>query len=437
MNYPTALGHFLVENKSAIAAIIGNGLVYMALLTPRWRWWTYPAVGLLFIMSTPLLFTFLSETNYAVSLAIIGYSLTLLNLLWFSNSIWQTLTLCMTVSIINRLCTFLGYAISARTDVNNYVMSVFIVICTVNLVLAFVCWRWMRAYIGKLKQLTLRRFLWPSLTMMSFLAKLLVDFYSSNAFSLNPSSDQTIIWSMIALCVFALSMLALFLYYAISSAMLSAAKNVSDHLSFELDVQKRQYEAQLQTQNEVHRMKHDIKGHLITVTSLLHSGKQEEAEQYLGKITDLASLSTNRTYANDPYIDAVIYGYSTLFESNSVKLSCNIQIAPIEKYPVELCLVFSNALQNALEASLKLPQEMRSVSITAKIKFDYLVLQIANRFLGQIKLEDGFIPQTTKDSPGHGYGLTSIKTTLETMNGVLHLRTDKDVFLLEATAKIK
>lgn len=437
MNYLSALGHFLAENKSAIAAIIGNGLVYMALLTPRWRWWTFPAAGLLFIMSTPLLFSFLSETNYAASLNIIGYSLTLLNLLWFSNSIWQTLTLCMTVSIINRLCTFLGYAISAETDVNNYGMSVFVVICTVNLVLAFVCWRWVRKYIRQLKHLTLRRFLWPLLTMMSIIAKLLVDFFSSNAFSLKPASDQTIIWSMIALCVFTLSMLALLLYNAISSAMLATAKTISDHLSYELDVQKRQYEAQLQNQNEVRRMKHDIKGHLITVTGLLQSGKQEEAEQYLGKITDLASFSTDRTYAEDPYIDAVISGYSTLFERNSVKFSCNIQIAPIENYPVELCLVFSNALQNALEASLKLPQEKRSVSVSAKIKFNYLVLQIANRFLGQVELDDGCIPQTTKDSPGHGYGLTSIKTTLEAMDGVLHLRTDDDVFLLEATAKIK
>jgi sensor histidine kinase YesM len=437
MNYLTALGHFLTENKSAIAAITGNGLIYMALLTPRWKWWTYPAASIIFIMSTPLLFSFLSETNYAASLAIIGYSLILLNLLWFSNSIWQTLSLSMTISIINRLCTFLGYAISTGTNDINYVKSVFVVICTVNLVLAFICWTWVRKYIRQLKHLSLRRFLWPFLTTMSIIAKLLVDFFSNNAFSLNPDSDESIIWSMIALCVFTLSMLALFLYNAVSSSLLATAKNITDHLSYELNVQKRQYEARLQNQNEVRRMKHDIKGHLITVTGLLQSGKLEEAEQYLGKITDLASISTDRTYADDPYIDAVISGYSKLLERNGVKFTCNIQITPIEKYPVELCLVFSNALQNALEASLKLPQEKRSVSVSAKIKFDYLVLQIANRFLGQVELKDGFVPQTTKDSPGHGYGLTSIKSTLEAMDGVLHLRTDNDVFLLEATAKIK
>jgi hypothetical protein len=56
---------------------------------------------------------------------------------------------------------------------------------------------------------------------------------------------------------------------------------------------------------------------------------------------------------------------------------------------------------------------------------------------GNVELEDGSIPETTKDSAGHGYGLTCIKTTLEAMDGVLHLRTDKDVFHLEATAKIK
>ena len=437
MNYPTVLGSFLVENKSAIAAITGNTLICMALLTPRWRRWTIPVFFLLFVMSTPLLFSLLSGKNYTVSLTIIGYSLSFLNVLWFSNSIWQTLSLCITLSIINRLCTFLGYVISAATDVNNYEISVFVVICTVNLILAFVSWWWVRNYIQQLKYLTLRRFLWPLLTIMSIISKLLVDFCSNNAFSLNPASDQTIIWSMIALCVFVLSMLVLLLFNAISNARLATAKVVSDHLSYELDAQKRQYEAQLQNQNEVRRLKHDIKGHLITVTGLLQSGRQREAEQYLSKITELVSISTDRTYAEDPYINAVISGYSTLFERNSVKFTCNLQIEPVEKYQVELCLVFSNALQNALEASMNLPLEKRSVSVSAKIKFDYLVLQVANYFTGQVELKDGSIPQTTKDSAGHGYGLISIKTTLEALDGVLHLRTDNDIFYLEATAKIK
>lgn len=241
---------------------------------------------------------------------------------------------------------------------------------------------------------------------------------------------------MIALCVFALSMLVLLLYNAISSAILANEKNISDRLSYDLDVQKRYYEAQLQSQYEVRRMKHDMKGHLITAIGLLQSGKPEDAEQYLSKITDFTNKSVNHTYAEDPYIDAVVSCFATLFERGSVKFSCNIHVIPIEKYQVELCLVFSNALQNALEASLNLPPEKRSVSITAKIKFDYLVLQVANRFAGSLALADGALPPTTKGSTGHGYGLSSIKTTIESMGGVLHLRTDKDIFLLEATAKI-
>lgn len=437
MNYLTELGHFFVENKSALAAITGNGLVCMALLTPRWRWWAFPLFLLTFFISTPLLFSLLSATNYSFTLTIIGYCLSFSTLLWFSNSIWQTLSLCITLSVINRLCTFLGYAISASTDVNNFSNSVFFIVCTVNLILALISWLWARKLIRQLKQIKLRRSLWPLIAIMSIITKLLVDFYSENTFSLNPASDQTIIWSMIALSIFALSMLAMLLHNAVSSAMLSNAKSISDHLGYALSEQKRHYEAQLQNQDEIRRMKHDIKGHLITVTNLLRSGNQEEAEQYLGQITELPGIATNQTYADDPYINAVIFGFSTIFERNGVKFTCNIQIAPLEKYQEKLCLVFSNALQNALEASLNMQQEKRSVSISAKLKMDYLVLQVANYYNGQIKLEDGSLPQTTKDSDGHGYGLVSIKTTLESMNGVLHLRTDNDVFILEATAKIK
>jgi len=153
-------------------------------------------------------------------------------------------------------------------------------------------------------------------------------------------------------------------------------------------------------------------------------------------ISNITSKSANHTYAADPYIDAVISCFATLFKRNNVKFSCSILVIPIEKYQVELCLVFSNALQNALEASLNLPPEKRSVSVTAKIKFYYLVLQVANRYAGLLELADGALPPTIKDSTGHGYDLSSSKTTLESMGGVLNLRTDKNIFLLEATAKI-
>jgi len=436
MKFFVELGSFLVENKGAEVALFGNWMVYIALLTPRWKWWTYPMASMFFLLFTPQLFSVMSAISHASILTIMGYSLMILPLICFANSFWQTLTLCFMLSIINRLCTFFGYAFYAGFGGNDSLRSTFVILSVVYFILSFVCWIWVRKYIERLNQLTLHGYLWPMLATMSLVTRFLVDFCSDNVFNLNPTSDQTIIWSMIALCVFALSMLALLLYNAISSAILTTEKNISDHLSYELDVQKRYYESQLQSQDEVRRMKHDMRGHLITAIGLLQSGKPEEAQQYLGKVSDITSKSVNHTYAADPYIDAVISCFATLFKRNNVKFSCSIHVIPIEKYQVELCLVFSNALQNALEASLNLPPEKRSVSVTAKIKFDYLVLQVANRYAGLLELADGALPPTIKDSTGHGYGLSSIKTTLESMGGVLNLRTDKDIFLLEATAKI-
>jgi len=331
---------FLVENKGSEAALLGNWLIYMTLLTPRWKWWTYPVVSMLFLLFTPALFSVMSSIGHASTLTIMGYSLMILPLICFTNYVWQTLTLCFILSIITRLCTFFGYAFCAGFGGNNSLMSIFVVLCVVYFILSFVCWIWVHKYIERLNQLTLPGYLWPMLATMSLVTRLLVDFCSDNVFNLNPTSDQTIIWSMIALCVFALSMLALLLYNAISSAILATEKNISDHLSYELNVQKRYYESQLQSQDEVRRMKHDMKGHLITAIGLLQSGKPEDAEQYLSKITDITNKSVNHTYAADPYIDAIISYFATLFERNNVKFSCSIHVIPIEKYRWN-CVSFS------------------------------------------------------------------------------------------------
>jgi len=77
----------------------------------------------------------------------------------------------------------------------------------------------------------------------------------------------------------------------------------------------------------------------------------------------------------------------------------------MELHHVEICL----ALNNALEASLKLPPEQRYVKLQVNAKQDRFLFRLTNRFHGEL-IADGGLPCSTKEGTGHGYGLSSIRS---------------------------
>lgn len=69
-----------------------------------------------------------------------------------------------------------------------------------------------------------------------------------------------------------------------------------------LQEQKLTLEAQIDNQQRVRRMKHDMKGHTLTLSGLLAAGKVEEAQNYLkGVETEMDTLP--RLYSVNPYIN--------------------------------------------------------------------------------------------------------------------------------------
>lgn len=93
----------------------------------------------------------------------------------------------------------------------------------------------------------------------------------------------------------------------------------------------------------------------------------------------------------------------------------------------DICAVFGNALDNAMEAVEGLPAEKRRISLEARMGKGLLAVSIRNpgklsesRDGEEIKRE---IPVTTKtDRSAHGFGLPSIRAALDRYSGTMELR---------------
>ena len=97
---------------------------------------------------------------------------------------------------------------------------------------------------------------------------------------------------------------------------------------------------------------------------------------------------------------------------------------------VDLFTLFGNAIDNAVEAVLKLPAEKRIISLTTNENGELFSVNIRNFCLGNVTFSDG-LPVTTKgDTDYHGFGMKSIKRIVEKYGGNMSVVTDGEVFNL-------
>ncbi|KNZ40326.1 sensor histidine kinase [Acetobacterium bakii] len=440
MTYLNQVWEMISHNPSTVTVAIGGMLLYFCFLRPRWKWWLYPVMLALTFFSLPLLsvlFTtvFHQPNGYSVLMSCLGYWIDMMVLLAFREHFGATLALLFTQGILNRLFTFWGFilhiplstALGGNLEIGASVALVMVVMYTVMLL---VSWLVLREKGRRLIQTPLPRYSWVALAGFAASAKLIIDFCSDYAFELNPYSDSNIIWAMIAVCLFSIAVLGLYLYVIISTLKHSELKAAANRLVFEKEAQQRYYEAQLQNQEELRRMKHDMNGHLTTVAQLLQEDNRDEAVHYLTSLGDYAESRQQELYSDDPYLNAVVTNYSTLFATNATPFELDIQSGKMAMHHVEMCMAMNNALENALEASLKLPPDLRCVKLQVKTKQSRFLFRVTNRFNSEI-IMNGEVPGSTKKDLGHGYGLRSIRDAAESLGGFITCKIEGDLFVLD------
>ena len=83
-------------------------------------------------------------------------------------------------------------------------------------------------------------------------------------------------------------------------------------------------------------------------------------------------------------------------------------------------------MENAFEASEKLPQELRSVKIYAKIAKGNLLITVKNHWNGEFTVLEGRIYSTKHE--GAGIGLESVNKVVEKYQGVMKVEYNKTYF---------
>lgn len=204
----------------------------------------------------------------------------------------------------------------------------------------------------------------------------------------------------------------------------------SEQLDRQLLAQKNYYDAKLSHEEEIRSLRHDMDGHLNTLSSLLSDNKLAEAKNYLDGLTEHHNRQTSELFCSNAYINAALQNHAAQCAKHHIALVCRIAIGNYELPVTELCLILNNALDNAFDACLTLPETDREIKVQAAIRQNLFLLRISNPFHGKIETDNG-LPATTKQGKQHGYGLSNIQQAAEHRGGSMEYHIANGYFVLD------
>lgn len=206
--------------------------------------------------------------------------------------------------------------------------------------------------------------------------------------------------------------------------------------SLKLEIQKQQYEQQISSQSkhideilvmqkQIKKFRHDSSHHFTALKGFFANQQIQDGLKYIEKISDDLE-QTELVDTGNTAFDAIISTKKVLAESKNIKFNLQIQIPEkIQVDAVDLCVIFGNALDNAIEACEKL-ENHKLINVSAIYDDSQLICKVTNTALPN----KSHLQTTKNDKENHGFGLDNIKQALSKYTHVLRIDQTDDKFSL-------
>lgn len=182
---------------------------------------------------------------------------------------------------------------------------------------------------------------------------------------------------------------------------------------------------------QIRGWRHDYRSHIQTMKAYAANGDMEAIKKYLDLLDkDLTTVDTVIKTGN-AMTDAILNSKISLANSKKIRVEADAHI-PLElkSSEIDLCCIIGNLFDNAIEASLKLPEEKRLIRVYMDMRNTQLYISFTN-LTAEKKMEKvGNIYRSTKGE-GHGFGLARIDAIVERLEGYISRNSEDGAFTTE------
>ena len=229
-----------------------------------------------------------------------------------------------------------------------------------------------------------------------------------------------------SLTIFILIFLIVFLYS--KNTMFLREQEQKDKMQIaQLQQQFAYYQEKLKDEEKVRSVYHDMKNHLLVLQRQINS---PETAEMVEKLQSQVAMYEDYDHTGNDILDIILKEKSETAREKHIALSVTADLNGVDFIePLDVSTIFGNGLDNAIEASEKLPEEQRAILVKAGRVQNFFSVLIENSCLQNREYTK---QRTTKsDDFLHGFGISNMRKAAEKYDGQLTIKCENEKFTLK------
>ena len=229
-----------------------------------------------------------------------------------------------------------------------------------------------------------------------------------------------------SLTIFILIFLIVFLYS--KNTMFLREQELKDKMQIaQLQQQFAYYQEKLKDEEKVRSVYHDMKNHLLVLQRQINS---PETAEMVEKLQSQVAMYEDYEHTGNDILDIILKEKSETAREKHIALSVTADLNGVDFIePLDVSTIFGNGLDNAIEASEKLPEEQRAILVKAGRVQNFFSVLIENSCLQNREYTK---QRTTKsDDFLHGFGISNMRKAAEKYDGQLTIKCENEKFTLK------
>ena len=193
-------------------------------------------------------------------------------------------------------------------------------------------------------------------------------------------------------------------------------KRKFDLLEREVQMERENYYEIIKASENLHKVRHDIKNHLIYIQKIIDNHELSNAEAYIERITNKLQETDKYMVTGNRILDYILA--SKITENKDITFICAGNCFDLLNKIDELdvAILFGNLLDNAIEAVQN--ENEKSIEIRASLFNNYCNIHVSNNTSKSILRDNPCLVSTKKNRIDHGWGLKSVRSVVEKYNGL-------------------
>lgn len=210
----------------------------------------------------------------------------------------------------------------------------------------------------------------------------------------------------------------------------SQLEQTQNSLNLQVAQAVREIDALRESQRKASTYRHDLRHHLQYISSCIENGRTDTAQDYIRSVCREIEASKVTVYCENEAANLILSAFAARAAGCGVDFRVRSALPQTLPLPEsDLCVLLSNALENALHACQRqnaagLPAFIETSAYEQDGRF---FLQLANACSTPVLFEDG-VPVTRE--PGHGLGVRSICAIVEKYGGIYSFTQKQEQFIL-------